>query len=139
MIIFNYENDFRLDRSDKVSEWIKEVIKEEEFNLGEINYVFCSDTYLHRLNVEFLEHDTYTDVIGFDYSVGKKLQGEIYISTDRVKENAIKFEVPFDDELHRVMCHGVLHFCGYGDATAEDKIKIREKEDFYLAALHKIS
>lgn len=136
MISFNYENDFKLPNESKISKWIASVIKSEDCKEDEINYIFCNDAYLHKLNVDFLNHDTLTDIISFDYSVGKTLQGDIFISTERVVENAIEFEVPFIEELHRVLVHGILHYCGYKDKTEEDAKLMREKEDFYLKTLN---
>ncbi|MCL4131470.1 UNVERIFIED_CONTAM: hypothetical protein GTU68_027568 [Idotea baltica] len=132
MISFNYETDFKLNNEAQISKWISEVIKSEGCTEDTIDYVFCNDEYLHKLNVEFLNHDTLTDIISFDYSVGKTIQGDIFISTERVTENAKDFEVNFDDELHRVMVHGVLHYCGYKDKNDIDKKEMREKENHYL-------
>ncbi|MBO6879898.1 rRNA maturation RNase YbeY [Winogradskyella sp.] len=133
MISFNYETDFNLDNENQFSDWISKTIKEENCKEGEINYIFCSDHYLLKINVEFLNHDTLTDIISFDYSVGKELHGDIYISVDRVGENAKAFNVKFEDELARVMVHGILHYCGYKDKTEEDKNQMRSKEDHYLS------
>lgn len=133
MISFNYETDFNLDNENQFSDWISNTIEEENCKEGEINYIFCSDQYLHKINLEFLNHDTFTDIISFDYSVGKELHGDIYISVDRVAENAKEFNVKFEDELARVMIHGILHYCGYKDKTKEDKNQMRSKEDHYLS------
>ncbi|MEP5256012.1 MAG: rRNA maturation RNase YbeY [Winogradskyella arenosi] len=133
MISFNYETAFSLEQADQISDWISKTIAEENCNEGEINYIFCSDDYLHQLNVDFLDHDTLTDVISFDYSLGKELHGDIYISVDRVKDNAEDFKVSFKDEINRVMVHGVLHYCGYKDKTEADEKVMRSKEDWYLA------
>ncbi|REG89338.1 rRNA maturation RNase YbeY [Winogradskyella sediminis] len=133
MISFNYETDFILENKDQLERWISNTITEENCREGEINYIFCSDDYLHKLNVDFLDHDTLTDVISFDYSVGKELHGDIYISVDRVKENASDFQVSFNDEIARVIIHGVLHYCGYKDKTDADEKVMRSKEDHYLA------
>lgn len=135
MIHFNYENDFSLSNEGRLSTWLMSVISAENCSISEINYIFCDDDYLHKLNVEFLEHDTLTDVIGFDYSVGKQLEGDIFISTERVADNAKDLEVSFNDELCRVMVHGLLHFCGYKDKTSEEAKEMRSKEDSYLKAL----
>lgn len=135
MIHFNYENDFSLSNEGRLSTWLMSVISAENCSISEINYIFCDDDYLHKLNVEFLEHDTLTDVIGFDYSVGKQLEGDIFISTERVADNAKDLEVSFNDELCRVMVHGLLHFCGYKDKTSEEAKEMRAKEDSYLKAL----
>ena len=131
MISFNYETDFNLDEEQGFSDCNS--ILEEHCKEGEINYIFCSDDYLHKLNVDFLNHDTLTDIISFDYSVGKELHGDIYISVDRVKENASDFKVSFDDEMARVIIHGVLHYCGYKDKSEDDEKMMRSKEDYYLA------
>ncbi|WP_411766145.1 rRNA maturation RNase YbeY [Winogradskyella sp. A3E31] len=133
MISFNYETDFKLKDEAIFSDWISNVIMSEGFKEGDINYIFCSDDYLHKINVDFLNHDTLTDIISFDYSVGKELHGDVYISVDRVEDNAKDFEVSFNDELSRVMVHGVLHYCGYKDKTEEDKKLMRSKEDEYLS------
>ncbi|WP_055447290.1 rRNA maturation RNase YbeY [Lacinutrix mariniflava] len=135
MISFNYENDFKLPNETQISNWISTVITSENCKEDEINYVFCDDDYLHKLNVDFLNHDTLTDVISFDYSVGKTLQGDIFISTERVADNAKDFEVTFQEEVHRVLVHGILHYCGYKDKTEEEAKLMREKENFYLNTL----
>ena len=113
----------------------KSVIEEKDFELGEINYIFCNDEYLHKINVEFLQHDTYTDIISFDYTLGKNISGDIYVSIERVKENAQKFNVTFDNELHRVIIHGILHYLGYKDKTEEQKKEMRNKENQCLIIL----
>jgi rRNA maturation RNase YbeY len=132
MISFNYETDFSLSDEKRISEWISKLLTTENFKEGDINYIFCDDDYLHKLNVEFLNHDTLTDIISFDYSIGKIIQGDIFISVERVEDNATDFKVSFLEELHRVIVHGVLHFCGYKDKTDEDSMLMREKENFYL-------
>lgn len=138
MISFNYENNFLLDNESFISNWILAVITEEGFKEDGINYIFCDDAYLHKINLEFLNHDTLTDIISFDYSVGKSLQGDIFISTERVADNAKDFGTKFTDELHRVIVHGVLHYCGFKDKTKEDESLMRSKEDYYLSQLSKI-
>ncbi|HLV14616.1 MAG TPA: rRNA maturation RNase YbeY [Xanthomarina sp.] len=135
MISYNSENDFQLNNDAEISSWIESVILEENFKLGEINYIFCNDDYLLKLNLEFLEHDTLTDIISFDYTVGKMIQGDIYISTERVEDNAKDFNVSFNEELHRVMVHGVLHYCGYKDKSSDEELLMREKENYYLQLL----
>jgi rRNA maturation RNase YbeY len=137
MINFNYEIDFELDSEEQIAKWITDTISSEEYKIEEINYVFCDDAYLHKLNVEFLNHDTLTDIISFDYSIGKILQGDIFISVERVKDNAKDFEATFEEELHRVIIHGILHYCGYKDKTEEDAKVMREKENHYLQLLLK--
>ena len=132
MINFNFENDFTLNNEDAISNWISRVIALEGCKLGDINYIFCDDKYLHKINLDFLDHDTLTDIISFDYSVGKELHGDIFISVERVMDNAKDFKVKFDEELHRVIVHGVLHYCGYKDKSEEDAKVMREKENYYL-------
>jgi rRNA maturation RNase YbeY len=133
MISFNYETDFKLENETKISEWISKAINSENCKEGELNYIFCSDDYLHKINVDFLNHDTLTDIISFDYSVGKELHGDIYISVERVEDNAKDFDVSYEDELARVMIHGILHYCGYKDKSEEDAKLMRSKEDYYLS------
>lgn len=135
MINFNYETDFLLEDEKVISSWIVSTITAEDYKLDEINYVFCDDDYLHKLNMEFLNHDTLTDIISFDYSVGKTIQGDIFISVERVKENAADYKVSFEEELWRVIIHGVLHYCGYKDKTDKDAQVMRDKENFYLNQL----
>ena len=135
MINFNYETVFSLDNEEQLAEWIEGVISGEGYQLEEVNYIFCDDAYLHKLNVEFLDHDTLTDIISFDYSVGKKIQGDIFISVERVADNASDFNVSVNEELQRVMVHGVLHYCGYKDKTDSDAKLMREKENHYLSQL----
>lgn len=135
MISFNYENNFTLTNESQLSNWIGTVIEKEGYKEGDINYIFCDDDYLHKLNVDFLNHDTLTDIISFDYTTGNKVQGDIFISTERVADNAKDFKVSFATELHRVLVHGILHYCGYKDKTTSEAVIMREKENFYLKAL----
>jgi len=135
MISFNYETDFILKNELNVASWISKVIITEGYKEGDINYIFCDDEYLHKLNVEFLKHDSLTDIISFDYSIGKIVQGDIFISVERVVENALNYKVAFIEELHRVIVHGVLHYCGYKDKTEVDASMMREKENQYLSLL----
>ena len=132
MIAFNSEIDFILDNQGDTGNWIIQTIDKEEFKLGEVNYIFCSDDQLLEKNIEFLNHDTLTDIISFDYTMGKLISGDIFISIDRVIENAKTFNTDFKDELNRVMIHGILHYCGYKDKTVDDKSLMRSKEDYYL-------
>ncbi len=123
-----------LDKEDTAI-WIQQVITQEGAQLVHLNFIFCSDTYLHAQNVQYLQHDTLTDVITFSYSEDQhQIEGEVYISIDRVQDNAATYGVEFWQELYRVMIHGVLHLLGYGDKTAEQQAQMREKEDFYLRA-----
>lgn len=135
MISFNYETQFELDNEKAISKWIFGVIQSEGFKEGEINYVFCDDDYLLKLNIEFLNHNTLTDIISFDNSIGKILHGDIFISVERVKENAKEFEVVFQEEIQRVIIHGILHFCGYKDKTEKDSLLMRDKENNYISQL----
>jgi rRNA maturation RNase YbeY len=136
MINFNYETDFELESEDKISSWISQVIVSENKKEGEINYVFCDDEYLHKLNVEHLGHDTLTDIISFDYSMGNEIHGDIFISIERVVDNANDFKVTFEEELLRVLVHGVLHYCGYKDKSEADEHLMRMKEDEKIAMFH---
>ncbi len=133
MIIFNTVNGFKLTKESAISNWIKFVIHQEKKELGEINYIFCDDNYLVDINNKELKHNTLTDIISFDYTVGIIISGDIYISTERVQDNAIDLNVLFEDELHRVIIHGVLHYCGYKDKTVDEKVLMRSKEDYYLS------
>ena len=135
MISFSTETTFELPKSEDISIWLSSIILKEDHSEGEISIVFCNDDYLHKLNLEFLNHDTLTDVISFDYSIGKQVHGEIFISVDRVKENATEFNQTFQTELSRVMAHGILHFCGYKDKTDLESSLMRTKEGFYLQQL----
>lgn len=136
MIVFNYETPFELLNEIQTQEWIQKVVADNGFKIDEINYVFCDDNYLHKLNVEFLNHDTLTDIISFDNTLGKLISGDIFISIERVEENAKDFKVSFENELHRVMIHGVLHYMGYKDKSDDDKIKMRNAENQALSCLN---
>ena len=132
MISFNYQTKFSLQNEEKLANWISLVIQSEGYTEGDLMYFFCDDDSLIKLNIEFLNHDTLTDIISFDYVIGKQLNGEIFISVDRVRENSNDLGVGFLEELHRVMIHGILHYCGYGDKSEEEIIVMRAKEDYYL-------
>ena len=129
MIEFYSETDFNIEDTKALSHWISEIILNENHELGDLTYVFCDDAYLHKLNLQFLNHDTLTDIISFDNSLGKQIHGEIYISVERVKENAGTYQVAFLEELHRVIIHGVLHFCGYKDKTKKQQETMSRKEN----------
>lgn len=118
--------------------WVNLTIKKEGFILGEISYNFCSDNTLLEINRQHLNHDFYTDIITFNLNEGKQIMGDIYISTERVKENATTLKTDFSTELHRVLIHGVLHLCGYKDKTKKEATGMREKEDYYLSLLAKL-
>ena len=127
----NFCHDFEL----QFINWIENCIKNKYFTFDEINYIFVDDIYLHKMNMEYLHHDTYTDIITFDYSVGNKLSADIYISIDRIKENSEKFNTDFYNELARVMIHGVLHLMKYNDHTDKEKKQMRSLEDTCLKEL----
>ncbi|MGM1429326.1 rRNA maturation RNase YbeY [Sphingobacterium lactis] len=132
---FSEDIEFTLKNKQKVREWIGNSIKAEGFKrIGELNFVFCSDAYLLEINKQYLNHDTYTDIVTFDSSESADtIAGDIFISVDRTRENAAKFGVSETDELHRVIIHGVMHLCGYYDKKKEDKALMTEKENTYLA------
>ena len=136
MIDFNYECDFTLENEEAISAWLSAVIVSENKKEGEINYIFCDDEYLHKINMEYLNHDTLTDIISFDYTVGNELNGDIFISVERVQDNANDFNVSFEEELKRVIVHGVLHYCGYKDKDEESEQLMRAKEDEKIAMFH---
>jgi rRNA maturation RNase YbeY len=136
MISFNYETDFELENETHYEDWISRIIESEGFDEGEINYIFCDDEYLHKINVEYLDHDTLTDIISFDYTVGNLIQGDIFVSVERVKDNANDFKVSFEEELKRVLSHGVLHYCGYKDKSPKDEALMRSKEEEKMQMFH---
>lgn len=133
------EIDFELNEFMLKTTWLKKIIEQENKLLLLLNFIFCSDNYLHKINVEYLQHDTYTDIITFPLSEFPNIEGDIFISIDRVKENASKFKVSFEHELNRVLSHGILHLCGYGDKTTEEAKIMRKKENEALALLESMS
>ncbi|MDO9255699.1 MAG: rRNA maturation RNase YbeY [Bacteroidales bacterium] len=128
------EIEFNLTNKLKVKAWVKSILEAEKKMAGDITYIFCNDDYLGSMNEKYLKHDTLTDIITFDYSEKGILSGDIFISIERIKENAESFKTGFDAELGRVMAHGVLHLSGYKDKAAADKKEMRSKEDFYLSS-----
>lgn len=125
---------FKLHHPKKTTSWIKAVIRKEGAVLNSVNYIFCSDDHLREMNIRYLKHKTFTDIITFNYGIeAGTIEGDIFISIDRVKENAKKFKSDFDTELHRVIIHGVLHLIGYNDKAKTEKALMREKEDTYLS------
>ena len=136
MILFHYETDFLLENEDTYQSWIETVILSEQKIVGEINYIFCDDDYLHDINVKYLNHNTLTDIISFDYSEFDTISGDIFISIDRVRENAQNFNIDFSQELLRVMAHGILHYCGYKDKSESDVLLMREKENEKIELFH---
>jgi rRNA maturation RNase YbeY len=136
MVEFNYETTFQIEDENRLEEWIENVASNNGFEVGEINYIFCDDEYLLKLNVEFLKHDTLTDVISFDNTLGKLINGDIYISVERVVENAKEYNDSFEDELHRVMVHGVLHYMGFKDKSDDEIKQMRSAENGALLLLN---
>ena len=133
MIAFNELVPINISINQSINDWIENAIIKEALKPGDINYIFCDDTYLLEKNIKYLKHNTLTDVISFDYTMGKIISGDIFISVERVIENAKTFKTNFTDELHRVMIHGILHYCGYNDRTDNEKAQMRAKEDYYLS------
>jgi probable rRNA maturation factor len=136
MISFNYETEFELSNETEISNWLSQVILSEQKKDGDINYIFCDDEYLVQINEQYLDHDTLTDIISFDYSVGNELHGDIFISIERVADNAKDYNVTFDEELKRVLVHGILHYCGYKDKTDQDEEIMRKKENEKIQMFH---
>ncbi|MEM0374293.1 MAG: rRNA maturation RNase YbeY [Sulfolobales archaeon] len=137
---FTEDTVFELHSQEANTTWIQQMITQEGAQLVHLNFIFCSDAYLHAQNVQYLQHDTLTDVITFSYSEDQhQIEGDIYISIDRVEDNATMYKVVFWEELYRVMAHGVLHLLGYRDKTKEQQAQMREKEDFYLVARRSMS
>lgn len=141
MISFNNEDiQFNLKNKTKLKSWIVATIEKKKRKAGDISFVFCSDAFLLEMNKEYLNHDTYTDIITFDYSkedAKQPISGDIFISIDRVQENADQFSKTFEEELHRVIIHGVLHLLGYKDKTKIAKAEMTKQEDLCLKAFKK--
>ncbi|KQT22286.1 rRNA maturation factor [Chryseobacterium sp. Leaf404] len=132
MIQFFYEN-IPESVDTEYTKWLEEIIFSEGKKLGEINYIFCDDEYLLKVNQDYLQHDYYTDIITFDYVKGKTISGEIFVSLQRISDNASTLSKNFEEELRRVLAHGILHLSGYKDKTEEEEKLMRSREDFYLA------
>lgn len=135
MIQFFYEN-LPESVNTEYKKWLENLILSEEKKLGEINYIFCDDEYLLKVNQDYLQHDYYTDIITFDYVKGKTISGEIFVSLQRISDNASTLSRNYEEELRRVLAHGILHLCGYKDKTEEEELQMRGKEDHYLAKYH---
>ena len=133
MILLHVENNFLIKAPQTLKIWITKSVLKEGAAIGDINIIFCDDAFLLIKNKKYLNHSSLTDILTFDFSTGKSISGDIFISTERVKENATKYKVPFKDELNRVLIHGVLHLLGYKDKTEKEKQIMRKKEDFYLS------
>jgi len=136
VIFFNYQTDFKLDNEQNYKDWIIRVIQSENKEAGEINYIFCDDERLYKINTQYLNHQTLTDVISFDYTEKNHISGDIFISIERVKENSLIFKTLFYEELLRVMVHGVLHYCGYKDKSKKEQTEIRLKENEKIKMFH---
>ena len=135
-IEYVYNTSFSLDNESKISKWLIKAVEAEGFIVGDVVYAFFNDNDLKDLNIKYLEHDFFTDVISFNDSKGNVLSGNIAVSVDRVKDNSLKFNTPFDDELLRVMVHGLLHFMGFNDSSEEETLLMRNKEDDNLKMFH---
>lgn len=133
MITFYSETDFELEEKIQVSKWLEFCIHQENKELGDICYIFCDDNYLLDKNIKYLNHNTLTDIISFDYSLEDFISGDIFISVESVAENAVDLSLTYKEELHRVMVHGILHFCGYNDKSEEETKLMRLREDYYLS------
>lgn len=136
MIEYSYEFDFSLVNEARFTDWINRIIVSNEYFFGDISYIFCKDDYLLEINKRYLKHDTYTDIITFDYTNGDLISGDIFISIERVRENALEFGAEFQDELLRVMCHGILHLMGFKDKTEDDIEIMRSKENEMMKLFH---
>lgn len=128
-VSFNFDNSFNLKDRLKIKRWIKQVVENAGFKLGSVSYIFCSDEKILEVNKQYLNHDFYTDIITFDYVEKDIINGDIFISTDRVRENAQEFNVAFEEELHRVIIHGILHLLGHQDHTPKEEKQMRKKEN----------
>lgn len=136
MIEFHYELEFELGNESKFADWVTRIITSESAHCAQIDYIFCTDSYLLDINQKYLQHDSLTDIITFDYSDAVSVSGDIFISTERVRENARLFKCPFEKELLRVMAHGALHLIGYNDKSLEDATLMRAKEDEKITMFH---
>lgn len=141
MIMVSYffeDTNFKFNRRRLTSQWLKFTAESEIKRIGQVNIIFCSDNYILDINQKYLQHDYFTDIITFDYCEGKTLSGDLFISVDTVRENALFYGTEFDDELNRVIVHGLLHLIGYDDHSEEDQKAMRSKEDYYLAQREKL-
>lgn len=136
MIDFNYLTDFVLDDELLFSQWIESLVSNHNFAVGDVTYVFCDDVCLHEMNVQYLNHDTLTDIITFDYSEDNCISGDLFISIERVRDNANDFGLDFRDELLRVMSHGVFHLMGFNDKNESDSLMMRKLEDEAIKLFH---
>jgi probable rRNA maturation factor len=133
IVFFNEDINFKFQGKNKFKSWLKKVADKEGFSINNLNYIFCSDEYLHKINLEYLDHDTYTDIITFDNSeLESIIEGDIFISIERVQENSQTLKTVFEEEVKRVVVHGLLHLCGYDDHSPEDKAEMRRLESEYI-------
>ena len=134
IIFFNEDIDFKFQGKNNFKAWLKKVAYKEGFKIKDLNYIFCSDEYLHKINVDYLDHDTLTDIITFDNSEDEStIEGDIFVSIERVKENSQTLNTVFDEEIKRVIVHGLLHLCGYDDHSIEEKTEMRRLENKYIS------
>tara|TARA_R110002049_G_scaffold216691_1_gene388142 strand:- start:289 stop:726 length:438 start_codon:yes stop_codon:yes gene_type:complete len=131
-LTFHFEEIDKIKLSSYLKSWLTDSASKESKQIGAINFIFCNDSYLLKVNQDYLNHDTFTDIITFDYCEGDVLNSDIFISLERVAENANDLSIKFIDELERVCIHGILHLCGYPDKKEEEALIMRQKEDFYL-------
>jgi probable rRNA maturation factor len=137
IIFFNEDINFKFQDKNKFKNWLKKVAEKEGFSIVNLNYIFCSDVYLHKINLEYLDHDTFTDIITFDNSESEKIiEGDIFISIERVRENSQSLNTVFENELKRVIVHGLLHLCGYNDHSVDEKQNMRSLETQYIEYFH---
>lgn len=136
MISFHYEFDFTLDNESDFRSWIERVVVSEGYIVGDLQYIFCDDDYLLKIHRKYLNKDSFTDIISFDYTASKVVSGDIFISVTRVRENADKYKVSYEDELLRVMAHGPLHFMSYDDKNEEDRLVMKKKEEEKIKLFH---
>ena len=136
MIQFHYQTDFKLSSEEEYTTWVLRVLEAYGKSPGDLNYIFCTDEHLLGINQQYLEHDYYTDIITFPYNEGDTIQGDIFISVERVADNALEYEVSFETELKRVMIHGVLHLLGYGDKGEREALEMRRREDGAIEMFH---
>lgn len=135
---FNEDIDFKLKGKNNFKAWLKKVAEKEGFRINDLNYIFCSDQYLHKINLEYLDHDTYTDIITFDNSEEEKIiEGDIFVSIERIRENSSILNTLLEEETKRVIVHGLLHLCGYNDYSIEDKEEMRRLESEYMLIFKK--
>lgn len=130
---FTEDREYRLIKKSEVRGWLQQAADDHNRRIREVNYIFCSDHHLHQINKRFLRHDTYTDIITFDYSEDDLIRSDVYISVDRARDNAKTYAVSMQDEVHRLLIHGLLHLLGYADKTPSEQEQMRSREEYYLS------